>query len=66
MYPALYKGLGLKVKDLTKYDTLLMGFDRKMVMLAGQIKLLVVIEGKEVMVNFIVIHAFLSYTAILA
>ena len=29
----LYKGLGLKVEDLTKYDTSLVGFDGKMVML---------------------------------
>lgn len=46
MYPDLYKGLGLKEEHITKYDTLLTGFDRKMVMLARQIKLLVVIEGK--------------------
>jgi len=33
MYLDLYKGLGLKVEDLTKYDTQLVGFDGKMVML---------------------------------
>ena len=33
MYLDLYKGLGLKVEDLTKYDTPLVGFDGKMVML---------------------------------
>lgn len=38
--------LGLKVKNLTKYDTSLVGFDGKMVMLERQITLLVVIEGK--------------------
>ena len=27
MYPDLYKGLGLKKEDLSKYDTPLMGFD---------------------------------------
>lgn len=57
MYPDLYKELGLKDEDLTKYDTPLMGFDGKMVMLAGQIKLPVGTEGKKVMVNFIVVHA---------
>ena len=31
IYPDLYKGLGLKPKDLTKYDTPLVGFDRKVV-----------------------------------
>ena len=27
MYPNLYRGLGLKKEDLSKYDTPLMGFD---------------------------------------
>lgn len=27
MYPNLYKGLGLKLDDLSKYDTPLVGFD---------------------------------------
>lgn len=35
IYPDLYKGLGLKDEDLTKYDTPLVGFDGKMVMRAG-------------------------------
>ena len=35
-------------------------------MSASQIKLPVVMEGKEMMVNFIVVHAFSPYTAILA
>ena len=29
MYPDLYKRLGLKLKDLSKYDTPLVGFDGK-------------------------------------
>lgn len=29
MYPVLYKGLGLKPKDLYKYDTSLVGFKGK-------------------------------------
>lgn len=66
MYPDLYKGLGLKVENLTKYDIPLVGFDEKIMMLEGQITLLVVIEGKKVMVNFIVVNAFSPYTAILA
>ena len=64
MYPDLYKRLGLKPKDLSKYDALLVGFDGKVVVSGGQIKLLVVIEGKEVLVNFIVVNAFLPYTVI--
>ena len=65
MYTDLYKGLGLKPEDLSKYDTPLVGFNGKIVVPEGQIKLLVVIEGKEVMVNFIVVNAFFIYTAIL-
>ena len=65
MYPDLYKGLRLKSEDLSRYDTSLVGFDGKIVTPEGQIKLLVVIEGKEVEVNFIVVNAFSPYTAIL-
>lgn len=42
MYPDLYKGLGLKPEDLGKYNTPLVGFDKKMVVSKGQIELLVV------------------------
>ena len=65
MYPDLYKGLGLKPKDLSKYDTPLVGFDGNVVVPEGQIKLLVMTEGKEVQVNFIMVNAFLPYTTIL-
>jgi len=66
IYPDLYKGLGLKLKDLSKYDTPLVGFDGKIVVLEGMIKLSIVTEGKEVMVNFIVVNAFLPYMVILS
>ena len=46
MYPNLFKGLGLKNEDLSKYDTPLMGFDSRMVIPEGQISLLVNMEGK--------------------
>ena len=39
MYPDLYKGLNLKPKDLTGYDSPLLGFDGKVVILRGQIRL---------------------------
>ena len=65
MYPNLYKRLGLKPKDLSKYDTPLVGFDGKVVMPKGHIKLSIVTEGKEVEVNFIVVNAFSPYTTIL-
>jgi len=35
MHPNLYKCLGLKVENLTKYDTPLLGFDGKIMMLEG-------------------------------
>ena len=65
MYPNLYKGLRLKPKDLSKYDTPLIGFDGRMVTPEGQIKLPMVTMGKEVQVNFIVVNTFSPYTAIL-
>lgn len=48
MYPNLYQGLGLKPKDLSRYDTSLVGFDKRIMIPKGQIKLPVVTEGKEV------------------
>lgn len=65
MCPDLYKGLGLKPEDLSKYDTSLVGFVRKIVVTEGQIKLPVFTKGKEVMVNFIVVNALSPYTTIL-
>ena len=64
-YHDLFKGLGLKMEDLSKYDTPLVGFDGRMVVPEGQISLPVNMEGKEVMVNFIVASSFSPYTAIL-
>ena len=65
MYPNLYKGLELKLEDLSKYDTPLVGFDGKIVIPERQIKLSEVSKGKEVEVNFIVVNAFSPYTTIL-
>nr|XP_023891551.1 uncharacterized protein LOC112003576 [Quercus suber] len=39
MYPDLYKGLGLKPKDLTPYSSPLMSFDGKLVIPKGMIRL---------------------------
>ena len=39
MYPDLYKGLNLKLEDLTLYSSPLMSFDRKLVILKGMIRL---------------------------
>ncbi|XP_050255581.1 uncharacterized protein LOC126701492 [Quercus robur] len=65
MYPDLFKGLSLKNEDLSKYDMPLMGFDGRMVIPEEQISLPVNMEGKEVMVTFIVVASFSSYTLIL-
>ena len=46
MYLNLYKGMGLKLEDLGKYDTSLVGFDGKMMVPEGKIELPVVAEGK--------------------
>ena len=39
IYPDLYNGLGLKLKNLAAYDSPLVSFDRKVVILKGQIQL---------------------------
>ena len=46
MYLYLFRGLGLKNEDLSKYDTPLVGFDGRMVILEGQILFPVDMEGK--------------------
>ncbi|XP_075663037.1 uncharacterized protein LOC142632540 [Castanea sativa] len=65
MYPDLYRGLGLKEEDLSKYDTPLMGFDGHIVTLERQLSLPVNMGGKEVVVTFIVVASFSPYTVIL-
>ena len=65
MYPNLFKGFGLRNRDLSKYDMPLVEFDGRMVALEGRISLLVNMEGKEVMVTFIVVNSFFPYMAIL-
>ena len=65
MYPDLFEGLGLKTQDLAKYDTLLVSFDRRVVIPEGQISLTVDMEGKGVIVTFIVVRSLSPYTAIL-
>ena len=65
MYFNLYRGLNLKPEDLTTYDSPLLGFDRKVV-LRGQIRLPVQARSEVVEVDFIVVYAYSSYTAIVA
>ena len=65
MYPDLYKGLGLKSEDLRSYSSPLVSFEGKMVVPKGQIRLPVQTKTDVVEVDFIVVEAFSSYTAIM-
>ena len=40
IYPNLYKGLNLRPEDLIAYDSPLVSFDGKVIILRGQIRLL--------------------------
>ena len=73
MYSDLYKGLNLKLEDLTSYNLPLIGFEGKVVFLKGQIRLSVqagseVVEVDFIMVevDFIVVDACSPYTTIVA
>ena len=65
MYPDLFKGLGLKPKDLATYSSPLVSFEGKMVVPKGQIRLPVQTGSDVVEVDFIVVDAFSPYTAIM-
>ena len=66
MYPDLYKGLNLRPEDLTAYNSPLVSFDGKVVILRGQISLPVQASSKVVEVDFIMVDAYSPYTAIVA
>ena len=66
MYPDLYKGLSLRVEDLTPYSSPLVSFEGKVIILKGQIRLLVQTGSETVEVDFIVVNAYSPYTAIVA
>ena len=57
MYSDLYKGLNLKPKDLTAYDSPLVSFDGKVVIRKGQIRLPIQAGSDVVDMDFIVIVA---------
>ena len=65
MYLGLFKGLGLKSEDLRSYSSPLVSFAGKMVIPKGQIRLPVQTGTDVVEVDFIVVEAFSSYTAIM-
>ena len=66
MYLDLYKGLSLKLEDLTAYNSPLVSFDGKVVIPKGQIRLPVQTGSEVVEVDFIVVDAYSPYTVIMA
>ena len=64
MYPDLYKGLKLKLEDLTPYSSPLMSFDGKLVIPKGMIRLPIQTGPEIVEVNFTVVDTYSPYTAI--
>ncbi|XP_030941954.1 uncharacterized protein LOC115966972 [Quercus lobata] len=66
MYLDLYKGLKLRPKDLTAYDSILVSFKGKIVTPKGQIRMPIQTDSDIVEVDFIVVDAYSPYTAIVA
>ena len=66
MYHDLYKGLSLRSEDLTPYSSPLVSFEGNVIIPKGQIRLLVQTGSETVEVDFIVVDAYSSYTAIVA
>ena len=66
MYPNLYKGLNLKAEQLTPYSSPLVSFERKIIILKGQVRLPVQTDSEVVEVDLIVVDAYSPYTAIVA
>ncbi|XP_050259094.1 uncharacterized protein LOC126704105 [Quercus robur] len=66
MYPDLYRGLNLKPKDLTAYDSPLVSFEGKTVTPMGQIKLAKQTGSNVVKVDFVVVDTYSPYIAIMA
>ncbi|XP_065626606.1 uncharacterized protein LOC136066358 [Quercus suber] len=66
MYPDLYKGLNLKLDNLTPYCSPLVSFEGRMVTPKGQIRLPVQTGSEVVEVDFIVVDVYSPYSAIVA
>ncbi|XP_030924753.1 uncharacterized protein LOC115951741 [Quercus lobata] len=65
MYSDLYNGLNLKLENLSADSSPLVSFEGKMVIPKGQIRLPVQTGPDVVEVDFIVVNAFSTYTAIM-
>ena len=66
MYVDLYKGLNLKLEDLTAYDSPLVSFKGKTITPSGQIRLPIQTDSEVVEVDFIVVDAYSPYTTLMA
>ena len=66
IYRNLYRGLNLKLEDLTAYDSPLVSFDWKLVTQKRQIRLPIQADLKVVEMDFMVVDAYSPYTAIVA
>ena len=66
MYPDLFKGLNLRTEHLTPYNSPLVSFEGKVIILKGQIRLPVQTGSEMVEVDFIVVDAYSPYTVIVA
>ena len=64
IYLDLYKGLNLKPEDLTIYDSPLVSFEGKVVILKGQIRMPVQAVSEVVEIDFIVVDIYSPYMAI--
>ena len=66
MYHDLYKGLNLKAENLMPYNSPLVSFKGKIVILKGQARLPVQTGSEVVEVDFIVVDTYSPYTTIFA
>ena len=66
MYPNLYKGLNVKVEDVTPYSSPLVSFEEKIIIPKGQVKLPVQTGSEVVGVDFIVVDTYSPNTVIVA
>ena len=65
-YPDLFKGLNLRPKDLTAYESPLVSSKGKTVIPEGQIRLPIQTNSEIVEVDFIVVDSYSLYTTIVA
>ena len=65
IYLDLHEGLGLTSDDSTRYDSPPVAFDRIAITPTRKVTLPVEVRGRKELVDFIVVHSYSPYTAIL-